>query len=175
MTLTRCFDAAFPPETVPAGAGACLGYVGGRATHVWTLEEWRRFAGLRQFPAWVLAVEGETGGGPVTQADEAVAAVKTLGWNERRAIIGDMETSTDRAFWRAFETRVDELGYRAVAYGSQSTILQLDATRLWVALWNGQPTLPAGWRAHQYMSGGGLDWSVIGDLLLAQGGIGPRQ
>src|SRR5271163_4123547 len=54
MILAHCFDAEFPPTVAPPHCTAVLGYIGGPlAARVWTLEEWDRFAGLRQFPCYV--------------------------------------------------------------------------------------------------------------------------
>ena len=58
VTLTHCFDAEFPSASPPPLCAAVLGYIGGpRAANVWTLAEWLRFSGLRQFPAYVPTVE----------------------------------------------------------------------------------------------------------------------
>lgn len=98
MTLIHCFDAAVPPAVAPAHCGAVLGYVGGAdATRTWSLEEWRRFAHLRQFGAWVPDVKAN----PAEEARTAVHAFRSLGFHETRAIVGDMETTVDRE-WGAF-------------------------------------------------------------------------
>jgi hypothetical protein len=174
MTLTRCFDAAYPPPTVPAGAGAVLGYIGrdhlDEDFHIWTPAEWRPFARLRQFPAWVC----NTSKSPRDSASAAYAAMRQLGWRQHRALVFDMEAVVDPPWVRAFEAETVALGPVPVAYESESVIGQNGATRVWAALWDGRPVLQGGWWAKQYMSGGGLDWSVVSPELLANGGQGMR-
>jgi hypothetical protein len=177
MSLVRCFDDAFPPVVTPAGAGAVLGYIGGQAEHVWTLEEWDRFAQLRQYPCYVCAVEGETDGTPLDSGNVAADLTRELGWNYGRAIIGDMETSTDAAYWRAWSGRVRSRGYVPVAYGSLSAVVKLGAEHLWIAEWDDDPVLLNGrgcW-AHQFYSTSAMDWSVLAPELVARGGAGPRR
>lgn len=172
MTLTRCFDAAYPPGSVPAGAGAALGYIGPdpAAYHVWTVAEWQPFAGLRQFPCRVI----DYNEAPEAQARLACAEMFKLGWRQHRALIGDMEAVVDPAYWAAFEAAVEKIGPVPVAYESESVIGQNKAKRVWAALWDGRPVLQGGWWAKQYMSGGGLDWSVVSPELLANAGVGRR-
>ena len=172
MTLTRCFDAAYPPGSVPAGAGAVLGYIGPdpAAYHVWTVAEWQPFAGLRQFPCWVV----DYGQRPAQQAMDAFAAMRKLGWRQHRALIYDMEAVVDPSYVATFEAQLERLGPVPVAYESESVIGQNKAKRVWAALWDGRPVLQGGWWAKQYMSGGGLDWSVVSPELLANAGVGRR-
>jgi hypothetical protein len=173
MTLTRCFDAAYPPSSVPAGAGAVLGYIGPdpAAVHVWTPTQWRPFSQLRQFPCWVVDYAQQ----PTQQARAMYAAMRKLGWRQHRAVVYDMEAVVDRAYVRGLEAELDSLGPVGVAYESESVIGQNGATRVWAALWDGRPVLnDPSWWAKQYMSGGGLDWSVVSPELLANGGQGMR-
>ena len=99
MTITKIFDAAYPPASAPAGCKGVLGYIGGpNAYHTWTLEEWQPFSHLVQFPCWV----PELTGNPEAQAAAAVAAAKQLGWAahepaaSERAIIFDLENTVER-------------------------------------------------------------------------------
>jgi hypothetical protein len=173
VTLTRCFDAAYPPGQVPAGAGAVLGYIGPdpAAYHVWTPTQWRPFSQLRQFPCWVCDVSHS----PEQQATGAYLAMKKLGWRQHRALVYDTETLIDPAWCAAFEKALQALGPLPVHYESESVIGQNGASRVWAALWDGRPVLnDQSWWAKQYMSGGGLDWSVVSPELLANGGQGMR-
>src|SRR5271170_269817 len=96
MTLAHCFDAEFPPATAPPHCAAVLGYIGGPlAARVWTLEEWDRFAHLRQFPCYV----PEVGSDPHGQAAEAVALMRARGWRHTRAVVADLEEAVDPAWW----------------------------------------------------------------------------
>lgn len=174
MALTRCFDAAYPPVSVPAGAGAVLGYIGRDHLdddfHIWTLAEWQPFARLRQFPCWVC----NTSKSPEQSAADATAAMFQLRWRQHRALIFDMEAVIDRPWVARFEAATAKIGPVPVAYESESVIGKNGATRVWAALWDGRPVLQGGWWAKQYMSGGGLDWSVVSPELLANAGVGRR-
>lgn len=172
MTLTRCFDAAYPPGSVPAGAGAVLGYIGPdpAAYHVWTVAEWQPFQRIRQFPCWVC----DTSQGPKAQAAAATAAMFKLGWRQHRALIYDTEDLIAPGWCAAFEAAVEAIGPLPVHYESESVIGKNGAARVWAALWDGRPVLQGGWWAKQYMSGGGLDWSVVSPELLANAGVGRR-
>jgi hypothetical protein len=177
MTLTRCFDAAYPPLTAPPGAGAVLGYIGSdhldRDFHIWTPAEWLPFKGLRQFPVW----ECNPAVNARASASTAVGEMRRLGWNYGRALIGAMETYIAPDWWAAFGGEVRALGMFPVCYGSESTVYRNDATWYWEALYDGIPALPAGrpsTLAKQYLSLGSLDWSVVSPELLQHGGQGPR-
>jgi hypothetical protein len=174
MSLARCFDAAFPPATAPDGAQAVMGYIGPdpAATNVWTVEQWRRFTHLRQFPNRVIDYAQD----PRAQARLAVSEVRALGWNPNRGIIGDLEDHVDPLYWSLFEEEVEQLGYVPIAYESESVVGKNRAKRVWAALWDGRPTIPAGsgWWAKQYLSAGAVDWSVLTHECLLHGGIGPR-
>lgn len=186
MTLTKCFDAAFPPAEVPAGCGAVLGYIGtvgpdrlDRAEHVWAPRQWLPFAGLRQFPCWVTDFSKD----PVASANQAVVLARALGWRPlyRRALVYDTEALVDRAWCQRFEHTVDTHLFVPVNYGSASVVAQNGSSRLWLAKWDGDPQLEGGQsvEAHQYAAGviipGGLaDFSSIGPDLIRHGAQGPR-
>jgi hypothetical protein len=176
------FDAAYPPQTAPPGAQAVLGYVGGRGldrdTHVWTLPEWQRFADLRQFPAWACNTEV----GPEASGIVAVGLAGSFGWhrNGTRALVGDMETQTDMAWWRRFQATVVREGMVPVCYGSASTVAGNKPSRVFGADWNGDKAIPAGWVAHQFegnvpFGGTLIDWSALTPEMLRLGGEGKRR
>jgi hypothetical protein len=177
MTLTRCFDAAYPPSYVPAGAGAVLGYIGADGLdedrHIWTPEEWLPFRGLGQFPVW----ECNTARGAAESAEDAVLAMHALGWHDGRALVASMETTVAPRWWDAFEAEVMNLRMNPVCYGSASTVFGNNALHYWIADWDGIPALPAAQHrilAKQYLSGGGMDWSVVSPELMHHAGRGPR-
>jgi hypothetical protein len=181
--LAYMFDAASPPAEAPPGMAAVLGYIGGgRATNIWTLAQWQPFARLRQFPAWVPDFAAEQ---PIQSAIDASTAACKLGWAsfqpDRRAIVCDLETLTERAWYASFAAETEQQGFTAVAYGSLSTVLDNAAAQVIVAAWPG----PEQWipgqtiHGHQYAAGisfGGtqVDYSVIDSWLLDRGGQGPR-
>jgi hypothetical protein len=176
MTLTRCFDASVAiPKTEPDGCKAVLGYIGGQAVHVWTVEEWDRFGHLRQFPCWV----ADLASSPVTQATDAVRAARRLGWHPLRAIIADLEAVSDPGWWNDWAKTVTSHHYQPVWYGSASVSGDYTADFKWVADWDNDPDLPDGWAAKQYavnvdVPGGIVDLSVLAERLVRHGGEGKR-
>ena len=178
MSLHRVFDAARPPQTAPPGCDGVLGYIGGkRAAHVWTLEEWQRFARLVQFPAYVPDLTAEK---PVDAAVMACTEARALGWapwqQAKRVVVCDLETAVVRGWYAAFAAECEQQGFTACAYGSLSTVLDNAASDVWVAAWDGSAALLPGQtiHAHQYTAEPALDFSVVDDWLYARGGQGPR-
>src|SRR5712664_1768246 len=124
--MHKIMDAAYPPVTVPHGIDGVMGYIGGNTPHAWTVAEWLRFQHTAQFPVYVPNLAGN----PVAQGAEAVSLARALGWaphmagNSERAIIIDLETAIDRAFYYAMANSVMIGGFVPVAYGSMSTVLE---------------------------------------------------
>jgi hypothetical protein len=175
MTLARCFDAAYPPPFVPAGASAVLGYLPvpgyDRNYHSWTPQEWLPFKGLRQFPVVELRVDVD----PASSARACVAVMRRFGWFPGRALVGALETYVVPKWYAVWEREVEALGQVPVGYGSESTIYQNQPTTVWEALYDGRPVLPGPpTEAKQFMSGGSMDWSVVAPALMEHGGLGPR-
>lgn len=180
MTIARMFDASVPPAEPYPGCSAVAGYIGGATPHVWTLEEWKRFGHLRQLPIWVYGAPGQAFGQGVAAAKAAMA----LGWRahaeHRRAIVLDMETSTDAEFVAAFARALHATGFSCWVYGSASTIHSLpDPDGEWIADWDQVPDLMSA-VAHQYApdvpwQGGVVDLSVISVAALVHLGRGPRR
>jgi len=179
------FDAENPPSTAPLYAEGVMGYLGGpRAARAWTLDEWRRFSDIKQFGIYV----PDIGANPLSQAREAVQLALALGWSdkmtgpEQRAIIIDLETSADAAWYDQHATEILAHGFVPVVYGSLSTVLDNAADDVLAADWNDHPAIPQGQtlRGHQYMAdvsfGGTLiDYSTIDGWLYQRGGVGPRK
>jgi hypothetical protein len=176
--LYRVFDAANPPAQAPPGCQGVLGYIGGnRATRIWTLDDWLRFQHLKQYPAYVPDFTAQK---PAAAAEDACQIMRNLGWAPyqpgRRALVCDLETSTERAWYQVFAAHVFNAGYTAVAYGSLSTVLENAAEDVWVAAWDGNPDLVPGQtiHAHQFTANATVDLSMADDWLWARGGQGPR-
>lgn len=181
--LFKVFDAANPPATAPPGCAGVLGYIGGaRAARIWTLPEWERFAGLAQFPAWVPDTAQEN---PQASAVRAGNAMRGLGWApwqaDRRVLVTDLETQVVARWFQQFAAELEQQGFTAVAYGSESAIADNFAADNWVAAWDGAAQLLPGQtiHAHQYqanVSFGGtqVDYSTVDDWLFARAGVGPR-
>jgi hypothetical protein len=188
MTLARMFDAAFPPAEPFPGCEAVAGYVGGNTPHVWTLEEWQRFANLRQLPIWVR----DTRTGALSAASQGMKAAEAaigLGWkphaHNRRAIVLDLETAIVPEWVKAFADVLHLNGFSCWPYGSADFIFN-DPTEdgYWVASYPG-PGPVIGYpgedvEAHQYAAGvawegGQVDLSVIDAEALSHLGVGPRR
>ena len=182
-TLYRGFDASLDiPKTVPAGFDAVFGYVGGvRATHVWTLDEWRRFHALRQFPIWVDDVETSD---PKKAAELCAAAVKSLGWrhNHTRIVWLDAETKVNPQWVNTFGGELYREGYIYGVYGSADFVSKTRAPNLWVANAAVNPDLSGLQGALAYQvnfdvklpGGGTVDINILGEDLMNLGGVGPR-
>lgn len=187
MTDYKIFDAANPPGQIPPGVRGAAGYIGraGRTPHIWTLPQWHVFKGLRQFPYYVPDLRLS----PAVAAAEAVSEVLRLGWARfpepaTRAILFDFETAesaADRAWWARCAQLVAQDGFVGVAYGSMSTILELAASDVIAADWDGKADLPPGQtiHGHQYQAnvsfdGTKIDYSVFDAWLFNRGGVGPR-
>jgi hypothetical protein len=182
MITHKVLDAAFPPQTLPPGVQAVAGYVGGRATHTWTLAEWLRFAHVPQFPIWV----PDTDHSPALEAAAAVDAILHRGWAPRmpqpgtRALIWDMETTVAASWCQAAQTVAANNGFILVGYGSESTIFKNGLTANISAEWNSVPEVMPGEHGHQYQAnvrweGTTVDYSVFDAWLFARGGVGPRK
>lgn len=176
--LSRIFDASTPPQLAPAGCAGVLGYIGrpGFTPHVWMPAEWQRFAHLTQFPAWLPDFTQHAG----AEATAIVTALKAAGWEPEKnalrtlAVVIDYETSgAAEAEWHGnLADALGSVGYDAIAYGSLSSVVQIEAAHVWAADWNGEADLSgAGMtvHAHQYLDAGSVDYSVADDWLMARG------
>jgi len=185
MSLYRMFDASEPPQRAPGGCQLVMGYIGreGYTPHVWTIPEWQRFAGFRQVPIWV----PDLGASPAAEAQAATSAAFGLGWAKGRAIVIDFETAgaPERSWWDACADAIDVAGMTGVAYGSASTVFQLDAGLdglVGVADWDGEEDLEPQqsvvfhqYQANKQLPGGGLiDLSIADEWLYLSAGVGPR-
>jgi hypothetical protein len=184
MTMHKVLDAAYPPATAPAGISGVMGYLGGiRALHAWTPAEWQPFAHVRQFGLYV----PDTSADPYAQGSDAVNIALSLGWSDKmigtqqRAIIIDLETSTDRTWYDAIANRIGSKGFMPVAYGSLSTVLLNAANDVLVAEFDDVPVIPSGqdihgvqFLANQKLGSTTVDYSVFDDWLYYRGGVGAR-
>ena len=180
--MFRSFDAAYPPLSPYPGTAAVLGYIGGNTPHVWTPEEWRRFAHLRQAPIWVYG-HGQDAAG---SAHRASGEAYQLGWTEsapgspgRRFIVLDMETMIAPSWVTEFARELS--GYDCVVYGSAAFVGQNPREDgYWEADWNGQAGVPPWAVAHQYQANVPfqrtlVDLSSWDESMLVKFGYGPRK
>lgn len=182
MTLHMMFDASSPPAAAYPGCEACAGYIGGNTPHVWTLDEWKRFQHLVQFPIWVGYQESDAS----VHGQAAAKAMHDLGWRpnapRRRACILDFETEINSEWVNGFATEIWNAGYETLVYESESTIQSVPVKEgRWVAAYDGRAVIPAvpGAVAHQYKANvpwesTQVDLSVIDDEMMSHGGQGER-
>jgi hypothetical protein len=182
VTLSKQFDAAYPPTSAPPGCTVVAGYIGGsEALNVWTPAEWQRFRHLYQVPIWV----PDTSGDPKAEARAACAASKALGWgpylSSRRLLVFDLEMAEVPAWYAAAAAEVAAQGYIAAAYGSLSTVLANKAAVVWSADWDGDYALDDGQsiEATQYSADVAwqdtqVDYSAVSDWWVTHSGVGAR-
>jgi hypothetical protein len=183
--LFHAFDASIPPARPYPGCQAVLGYLGGPTPHVWTLEEWLRFADLRQAPIWLYNPARDAS----AEGRAAVAAAKALGWRAfarvRRVIWLDMELTEDPAWIAAWAAAVREGGFEPGHYRSLSSFEATGDPGIamrWIAAWDGAPVVEQLARVdgHQYRAnvpwlGTQVDLDVFDGTALAAFGHGPRR
>jgi hypothetical protein len=185
VTRYLIFDAENPPAIAPPHAMGVMGYLGGpRAARAWTLDEWAPFSGLRQFGLYVPDITLS----PNAQGIQAVQLALGLGWSDKmtgsqqRAIVIDMETSVDAAWYKSIADSIDSRGFTSVAYGSLATVLGNAASDVLAADWKLNPAIPAGQTLHgdQYdanvpFENTVIDYSMIDGWLYQRGGVGLRR
>lgn len=178
--LSKVFDAATPPSTVPPGCTGALGYIGrpGFAARTWVRSDWMMFAHLAQFPCWVPKLTNHAGleAGAITQA--AIRAGFAATAARPLAVVIDYEANgAAEATWHA--DLADALGavhYDAIAYGSLSSIMAMGAAHVWTAAWDNSAHLEPDAmtvHAHQYLAGviiGGtqVDYSIADPWLMSR-------
>ena len=181
MTLYPGADASHPGAPLPAGTKILAAYVGqpGQGApdtpHVWAPAEWNEYVDrdrtLRLLPIYV---HNYPDANPAEDAANAVAAVKALGWipylhgGARQVIAIDLEVLVAYNWVAELEQAIDDLGFRAIPYGSRSYVVQNPSCfGYWVAqLTSRQPTvLPQGARGIQW------HWGTSWDLDLFDQGV----
>jgi hypothetical protein len=116
MELDYGRDAAFP-ENLTGYPGIILGYFGGpRAFNVWSKPQWMMFPRNYKIPIWV----GGLGG--LTEASDAIKALKALGVPQGCVILLDMETRIDKTYVEHFGIAMHGAGYKVWVYGSTGTL-----------------------------------------------------
>jgi hypothetical protein len=191
--LYKGADAALPGKPLPAGTQILCAYVGipheptsPDAYHLWAGAEWNEYIekqpDLRLLPIYV---HNYADGHPTQDGQNAVAAVSELGWSanlpapNRRFIVVDMETMIDPAYFYEMCQAIYDGGFRAVPYGSASTIRHnRPFAGYFVADYNftRQPTtLPAGDLGLQWHNGTDWDNSIFSEELYQGCGTGLRR
>lgn len=180
MTLHNGCDAAFPGAALPAGTGILCAYVGGQfqpgapdTPHIWTGAEWNEYIekqpALRLLPIYVHDYPGP----PEIDADNAVDAVRALGWALmpgalRRVIAFDTEMLQDPSYVQAVENRMNARGFSCMPYGSNNYVKSNPASfGYWVADYvaHAPKTLGIGVQGCQWHAGTLWDYSVFSDAV----------
>lgn len=125
------FDAAFCPNPVPAESEYEVAefYAGGSsAFHIWTPAERSLIKGRLTLPIWVPTPGLDN---PTQVAEGIAATLKGLGIPAHatpfRAVMLDMETSTDADFITLCCDKLAAFGYDSFIYGSASSVFHLPA------------------------------------------------
>lgn len=171
VEVVSAFDAAYCPDPVPPGYGACLVYAGGSsATHAWDDAELARVAHLPRLPTWVPTPGHE---GPLAAAEALLAwlaAHKVPPVDPRTGqhthVLWDMETGKepDAPWLNAAADRVAKDGYWNLVYGSLSTLFgQPSRDGYCVANPTGQPHMFM--RPHVKMTQYAFDVAVPGGTI----------
>lgn len=158
---------AISPNAGPAGWEAAAGYIpGGDAYHGWTDKEWMAEHARYRLPIWVRsnptnAAEGNAEG------HAAIAWAKRHGQPLGTCIALDLETAVNGPYVNAFNATLYQSGYRAMAYGSLSTIFRNPKPHggYWVAHYTGTPHMEKGADATQYANLGRYDASLVNDSV----------
>lgn len=124
-------DWAYPANHLPQGADGTAVYIGGKgATHIWTMEETRPFKSVRKLPIYVPAAVGD----PIADAFDCLRCLYDFGVPSGHSVAVDMELRpTDNAYFQSFVAVLRWARYFHLAYGSTSTLFDIDAEGYWVA------------------------------------------
>jgi hypothetical protein len=191
MTLHNGVDAAFPGGQLPAGTSILAAYVGGEfqpgapdTPHIWTASEWNHYLdvdpNLRLLPIYTHNFPGD----PVADANNAVDAVRALGWapnmpgDLRRIIAVDLEVFVDPPYVSALGTEIGNRGFAMMPYGSNGEVKgNPPGIGYWVAdlVMTAQKTLGTGVQGVQYRFGQQWDYNVFSQRVYDGCGVGRRR
>lgn len=165
------FDAAFPPATAPQGFDAVAGYVGGDTLHVWTPQEWARFARLGKLPIWTRSNPSQAD--PYADAVAFDRALQALGVPAGAPVALDKETTSDPVYLRHFALGLSVARYELLvqyeslsAYNAAQGAGLAVSSEFWVADWTGQPhMLPKPVYILQWASAGMLATNYDASLI----------
>jgi hypothetical protein len=162
--MRKMYD-AIGITNIPGGGDATGFYLGGRdAYRTWPLAEVLQIKTRWRLPIYVVSHPNGNADGLACGTD-AVSLAKRATVPEGVCIALDFETARDEAFTSAFDSVLTANGYKTLLYGSASTVLEnpKPSGGYWVAQWDNDSSLPAGWAAKQYASAANYDTSIIGD------------
>lgn len=148
------------------------GYVGGKAAHVWTPEEWSRTAsaGFALLPIWVAPLVDDAG--REAGVEDGNACLDALGAAQLSGVVAlDVENGlTPVQYASGFVDAVHAGSCRVVLYGVATTLLTLEDAGFdawWLANWpgSGRPVTgaPPDFTLWQYAEGPQCDFNVCVD------------
>jgi hypothetical protein len=135
-------DASTPPLTLPDKYHAVAGYVGGDTPHVWTVDEWARFAHLRKLPIWTRSNPRQAD--PYRDAVVLCYRLLELGVPPQCPVALDKETASDPVYLLHFGQGLYVAGRKLLAqYESLSAFNKRqtagpEKSEFWVADWTGR-------------------------------------
>lgn len=156
-----------PSDLVAFGYSFACGYVGGRALHVWTADDWRTHAaaGLRLVPIWVSPTGTSSYDQGIQDGNGCLVAMQSVGLSGM--CVADVESGAmPRDWYRGFTDALHAGQCASGLYGSSPTIQALGdlSDTWWLASWvaSGQPLRPAlpDWSMWQYATGPTFDYNV---------------
>jgi peptidoglycan hydrolase-like protein with peptidoglycan-binding domain len=159
------YDAAWPPDPPPVTDGVCV-YIGGDATHVWTLEEIGMQPARYRLPIFVRSNPRGIAG-VAADVNAALAQLKAIGAPRGTLCAWDMETAADKLYIAGIYTGMAAHGYRVIIYGSQSSVMGNDVPDdlYWGADWTGAAHLHSGDAMTQWVSFSGYDLDLAESSL----------
>lgn len=133
--LTRgiMYDTSNPAGlSLPRGAAAVAGYIGGDTPHIWTRTQWQQFGRLPKLPIWVRSnVPNNIRSAPLATADAFAALTRLyrLGVPRGSRLGLDLETAVDPVYVNRFGDIMEWAGFYPWVYGSAGFVFKNPALR----------------------------------------------
>lgn len=178
--LDSAWPSSTPTDLKALGYDFAMGYLGGRAEHVWTPDDWRRhqLVGLQLGPIWVSPSSAGTYGAGVTDGNKALDAMHANGLTG--IFFLDIENGIVQTEYTSGVCDAAHAGSCSVGvYGSTPTIRGMVAEagtwfwdKTWLANWvqSGLRLAPAmpDWDMLQYATGPQFDYDLaVDDMFFA--------
>ncbi len=165
MSTLTFYDAAYPPESPPAGADGVCGYIGGDTPHIWSRTDWDSQQARYRLPIFTRSNPP----GPGAQADvaAAVAQLGDIGAPKGCLVAWDMETAADAVYIKEVYSLLHNAGFTLIVYGSESSVFGDDNPDgyYWGAQWTGVTHFGSHTVMTQWVSFAAYDESVaLSDL-----------
>lgn len=155
------YDAAYPPADPPATDGVAF-YIGGDASHVWTLAEIESQSARYRLPIFVRSNPQKR----LALADASAALEELRAIRAPRGILvaWDTETAVDPVYMAIVWAAITAAGYILLDYGSQSRLFDNDMPAggyYWGAEWTGREHIAQGDAGTQWVDDGKYDLDIF--------------